>query len=134
MMTIKAISMIEIPFITEYETIKDGTKAFEKNLTKHTIAKLSQDPVAFHGERVKISVHVKEVAFTEDGLGIMCNYNPPKDSKHKKTPLYLTLYGYGQDQITEGMIMTIYGTVDGQHEADGEQRLKILVQYGTYHK
>ncbi len=130
----KDMSVIEIPFITEYETFKDGIKAFEKKLTEHTIAELAENPAAYQGERVKISVRVKEVEFTTEGLGILCSYNPPKGSKYKKTPLYLTMYGYGQDQITAGMIMTIYGTVDGQHEVDGEQRLKILVQYGTYLK
>lgn len=130
----KDISIVEIPFITEYETFKDGTKAFEKNLTEHTIAELAENPDAYHGERVKISVRVKEVTFTEEGLGILCTYNPPKGSKHAKTPLYLTLYGYGQDQIQPDMTMTIYGTVNGQHEVDGEQRLEILVQYGTYLK
>lgn len=130
----KDISIVEIPFITEYETFKDGTKAFEKNLTEHTVAELSENPDAYHGERVKISVRVKEVTFTEEGLGILCTYNPPKGSKHAKTPLYLTLYGYGQDQIQPDMTITIYGTVNGQHEVDGEQRLEILVQYGTYLK
>ena len=81
---------------------------------------------------MKISVRVKEVDFTEKGLGILCTYNPPKGSKHAKTPLYLTLYGYGQDQIQPDMTMTIYGTVQGQHEVDGENRLELLVQYGTY--
>ena len=128
----KDVSIAEIPFITEYETFKDGTKAFEKLLTKHTIAALAKDPDAYKGERVKISVRVKEVDFTEKGLGILCTYNPPKGSKHAKTPLYLTLYGYGQDQIQPDMTMTIYGTVQGQHEVDGENRLELLVQYGTY--
>ena len=64
----------------------------------------------------------------------LCTYNQPKGSKHAKTPLYLTLYGYGQDQIQPNMTITIYGTVNGQHEVDGEQRLEILVQYGTYLK
>ena len=30
------------------------------------------------------------------------------------------------------MTVTIYGTVDGIREVDGENRLGILVQYGTY--
>ena len=130
----KDVSIVEIPFITEYETFKDGTKAFEKNLTAHTIAELAEHPDAYRGERVKISVRVKEVTFTEMGWGILCTYTPPKGSKHEKTPLYLTLYGYGQDQIQPDMTITIYGTVNGQHEVDGEQRLEILVQYGTYLK
>ncbi len=130
----KDVSTMEIPFITEYETFREGTKAFEKNLTAHTVAELAQDPDACRGERVKISVRVKDVTFTEEGLGILCTYNPPKGSGHEKTPLYLTLYGYGQDQLTAGMIMTVYGTVRGLHEADGESRLEILVQYGTYLK
>lgn len=130
----KDISIVEIPFITEYETFRDGTKAFEETLTERTLAELAADPDAYLGERVKISVRVKDVAFTQDGLGILCTYNPPKGSGHGKTPLYLTLYGYGQDQIQPDMIMTVYGTVDGRHTVDGEVRLKILVQYGTYLK
>ena len=128
----KDVCIVEIPFVTEYETFKEGTKAFSKNLTKHTIAKLEKDPDAYYGERVKIEVRVKEVRFTEEGLGILCNYNPPTGSKHAKTPLYLTLYGYGQDQIQPNMIITIYGTVRGQREVDGQQRLEILMQYGSY--
>lgn len=130
----KDVSIVEIPFVTEYETFKDGTKAFEEHLTERTIAELSENPDACRGERVKISVRVTEVTFTGEGLGILCTYNPPKGSNHAKTPLYLTLYGYGQDQIQSGMIITIYGTVMGQHEVDGEQLLEILVQYGTYLK
>ncbi|MBQ7306259.1 MAG: hypothetical protein IJW85_08600, partial [Clostridia bacterium] len=70
--------------------------------------------------------------YTEEGLGILCTYNPPKGSKHAKTPLYLTFYGYGQDQIRPDMTITIYGTVNGQRQVEDEQRLDILVQYGTY--
>ncbi len=128
----KDVSLIEVPFITEYDTFKDGTREFEKDLTEHTVAELSGDPDAHRGERVKISVRVQDVTYTRDGLGILCTYNPPKGSRHAKTPLYLTLYGYGQDQITPGMIMTVYGTVTGRHAADGEERLAILLQYGTY--
>ena len=128
----KDVSIVEIPFITEYETFKEGTKAFSKNLTKRTVSQLAKDPDAYYGERVKIEVRVKEVRYTEEGLGILCNYNPPSGSKHAKTPLYLTLYGYAQDQIQPNMIITIYGTVHGQHEVDGEQRLNILMQYGSY--
>jgi len=130
----KDASIVGIPFITQYETLKDGTKAFEKNLTEYTIAELSENPDAHLGEQVKISVRVKEVTYTETGLGILCTYNPPKGSKHAKTPLYLTLYGYGQDQIQPDMTITIYGTVIGQQVIDDEQRLDILVQYGTYLK
>lgn len=128
----KDMSTLYIPFVTEYETIHDGIDAFEKELTKLTISQLAEDPAAYLGERVKISVRVKQITFTEEGLGILCSYNPPKGSKHAKTPLYLTLHGYGQDQIYEDMIMTIYGTVEGQHQVEGENRMEILVQYGTY--
>lgn len=123
-------------FATEYETFKDGVKAFSQDLTKHTIGEMAKDPAAYAGEKVKISVKVKEVTYTEEGLGILCAYNPPSGSGYAKTPLYLTLYGYGQDQISEGMIITIYGTVTGpaqvQTDQGEETRLGILVQYGTY--
>lgn len=119
-------------FVTEYETIRDGVKAFQKNLTKSTIAQMAKDPDSYVGERVKISVRVKEVTYTDKGLGILCTYNPPSGSKAAKTPLYLTLYGYAQDQITDSMVMTVYGTVQGAHQVGDESRLSILVQYGTY--
>jgi hypothetical protein len=128
----KDISILEVPFYTEYETVKDGIEAFEKDLTTYQVRELAEDPEAHLGEKLKISVRVKEVTFTEDGLGILCTYNPPKGSKHEKTPLYLTLYGYGQDQIHADMTMTIYGTVQGLQDVEGENRLNILVQYGTY--
>ena len=128
----KDASVAEYAFITEYETFKDGLKAFEKQLTEYTVSQLAEDPDAHIGERVKISVRTKAVTYTEEGLGILCTYNPPKGSKHAKTPLYLTFYGYGQDQIRPDMTITIYGTVNGQRQVEDEQRLDILVQYGTY--
>lgn len=128
----KDASIMEIPFYTEYETIKDGIDAFEDHLTEYQVRELAEDPSAHLGERVKISVRVKDVSFTEEGLGILCTYNPPKGSKHEKTPLYLTLHGYGQDQIQPDMTMTIYGTVQGQRTVGEETRMDILVQYGTY--
>lgn len=129
-------AQLRLYFATEYETFREGVKAFSKNLTKHTIGEMAKDPAAYVGERVKISVKVKEVTYTDEGLGILCAYNPPSGTRYAKTPLYLTLYGYGQDQISEGMVITIYGTVTGpaqvQTDKGGETRLGILVQYGTY--
>ena len=129
-------AQLRLYFATEYETFREGVKAFSKNLTKRTIGEMAKDPAAYVGEKVKISVKVKEVTYTEQGLGILCAYNPPSGTGYAKTPLYLTLYGYGQDQISEGMVVTIYGTVTGpaqvQTDKGGETRLGILVQYGTY--
>lgn len=123
-------------FVTEYETFKAGLKAFEKGLTKESIANMAKAPDSFVGEKVKISVKVKELLYTDEGLGVLCTYNPPKGTKHEKTPLYLKLYSFAQDQIYEGMTMTVYGLVDGEETflmKDGnESRLRILVQYGTY--
>lgn len=130
----KDVCIHEIPFWTEYETIRDGIDAFEKQLTKLTISELAAEPEEHPGERVKISVKVKDVAITDTGLGILCSYNPPKGSKHEKTPLYLTLWGYGQDQIQPGMTMTVYAVVDGTHDAADGTRLQLDVQYGTYLK
>lgn len=128
----KTPCIVAIPFFTVYETFSEGLDAFEQQLTDLTISQLAADPYSHLGERVKISVRVKEVRFTETGLGVLCTYNPPKSSKHEKTPLYLTLYSYGQDQIQPNMIMTVYATVGGLQEIDGEERLELLVQYGTY--
>lgn len=128
----KESSTLEYAFITEYETFRDGVDAFEDRLTTLTISQLEEAPYANLGQRVKISVKVKEVRYTAEGLGVLCTYNPPKGFKHAQTPLYLTVYGYGRDQIREGMTITIYGTVHGQRDVDGEKRLDILLQYGTY--
>lgn len=125
-------SMLEYAFLTEYETFREGLDAFEDHLTELTISQLEEDPLAHLNERVKISVRIKELLHTEEGLGVLCTYNPPKGSKHAKTPLYLTFYGYGRDQLREDMTVTIYGTVNGQRDVNGEKRLDILVQYGTY--
>lgn len=123
-------------FVTEYETFKEGLKAFEKGLTKERVDRMAKSPDSFIGEKVKISVKVQELIYTEEGLGVLCTYNPPKGMKHDKTPLYLKLYAYAQDQIREGMTMTIYGMVDGAEtfmSKDGNEiRLRILMQYGTY--
>ena len=126
------ISIAGCLFYTEYEAFKDGLKAFEQHLTSASVDELSQSPAAHLCKRVKISVQVKGVTFTEEGLGILCTYNPPKGSRHAKTPLYLTLYGYAQDQIQPGMTMTVYGTVNGTRTVEGEERLDVLMQYGTY--
>lgn len=131
-------NMATVLFVTEYETFKEGLKAFEKGLTKETVATLAKAPDSFIGEKVKISVKVQELIYNDKGLGVLCTYNPPKGSKHAKTPLYLQLYSYAQDQIYEGMTMTIYGVVDGAEtflQKDGnETRLRIIMQYGTYLK
>ena len=42
----KDISIVEIPFITEYETFKDGTKAFEKNLTEQPSVIIADEATA----------------------------------------------------------------------------------------
>lgn len=128
----KDAMVMDYAFATEYETFRDGIKAFEKKLTSLTISDLEKQPYEHLGERVKISVKVQEVLYTEEGLGILCTYNPPSGSRHAKTPLYLTNYGYGQDQITDGMTITIYGVVNGQRRVGDETRMDILVQYGTY--
>lgn len=128
----QAPAVAAVPFFTAYETFGEGLDAFEQQLTEHSLSELAADPYAHLGERVKISVRVREVRFTETGLGVVCNYNPPKNSRHDKTPLYLTLFSYGQDQIQPNMIMTVYATVGGQQEVDGENRLELFVQYGTY--
>lgn len=125
-------NLLMLAFATEFETIKDGIKAFQKKLTEHSVGEMAKDPVGYKGERVKISVIIKEITFTEEGLGILCTYNPPKGSKHAKTPLYLTIPGYGEDQLYTGMTTTIYGTVRGERAVDGESRMEILVEYGTY--
>lgn len=128
----KSENLLMLSFATEFETIKDGIKAFQKKLTEHSVGEMAKDPASYKGERVKISVIIKEITFTEEGLGILCTYNPPKGSKLAKTPLYLTIPGYGEDQLYAGMTTTIYGTVRGTRAVGDESRMEILVEYGTY--
>ena len=126
----------EVMFYTQYESVKAGIKAFSEKLTEHRIDEMSENPVDYLGERVKISVRVKELTFNETGLGLLCEYNPPSGLKHDKTPLYLTVPGYAQCQIYENMIITIYGTVQGERTVatdSGEgTRMDIFMEYGTY--
>jgi len=125
-------NLLMLSFATEFESVKDGIKAFQKKLTEYSVGEMAKDPASFKGERVKISVVIKEITFTEEGLGILCTYNPPKGSKHAKTPLHLTIPGYGEDQLYTGMTTTIYGTVRGEKTLDDETRMEIFVEYGTY--
>lgn len=72
------------------------------------------------------------VTFPElDGEKISCKVSS-KGSFSAVLPLYLTLYGYAEDQLAPGMITTIYGTVAGEKTLSNEKRMEILVEYGTY--
>lgn len=126
----------ETMFYTQYETIKDGIKAFSEKLTEHRIDTMSENPADYVGERVKISIRVRELVFNESGLGLLCEYNPPNGSRHPQTPLYVTVPGYAQCQIHDNMILTIYGTVQGERtfatESGEETRMDIFMEYGTY--
>ncbi len=132
----------EMAFVGQYEDINDGIRAFSVGLTEHRIDKMAEDIDAYVGEKVKISVRIKEVTLNEQGLGLLCEYNPPAGMKHDETPLYLSVPGYAQCQLHENMIITIYGTVVGQREEESEDagipgakpetRMEILMEYGTY--
>jgi len=128
----KDLSVESVWFVTEYATVREGTKAFQKDLTEYTIGEMAKDPDAYKGERVKISVKVQELCFEPDAFVVKCTYNPPKGTKQAKTPLTLTLYNYAEDQLYTGMTTTVYGTVLGGRELEGETYLDILLEYGTY--
>lgn len=126
----KDVSILALPFATVFESVKEGTDAFEKQLTAHTLAELAADPAAHRGERVKISVRLREISYTPEGLGILATHNVK--GKQPATPLYLTVSGYAQDSLYEDMTITIYATVAGEKQLDGESRLHLQVQYGTW--
>lgn len=127
----------DIVFVTVYEDVEAGIKDFQKELTSHSINEIIANPDSYIGEKVKISVRVKEIQLTEDGLGILCTYNVPKNYKYADEPLYVAIRGYAQCQVRERMIITVYATVKGTCtvvDKDGveETRLGFQMEFGTY--
>lgn len=122
----------EKAFVTRYAGVDEAIAAFCQDLTGLRISELAADPRAYMGEKVKISVQISEVQHTREGLEALCTYNPPAGLHHEQTPLFLAVPGYACDRIRPGMIMTIYASVHGQEWVDGEPRLVLLVDYGTW--
>ncbi len=129
---------VDLAFVTLFESVKDGIKVFEKKLTDKTMPQMSRDPEGSIGERVKISVRVHEITYSEQGLGLMCTWNANKSYKGDPIYLYLTLPGYSNEaQIGTNMIMTVYGTMQGPHSVNNRKGepvdgMEVFVEYGTY--
>lgn len=123
---------LETVFATRYASVNEAISAFSQNLTERRISELAADPLSHMGEKVKISVRVTDVTITREGLEVLCSYNPPASYHHEKTPLVLIVPGYAHEQIQPDMIMTVYASVQGQQMVDGEPRLLLLADYGTW--
>jgi len=128
----KDTATLTIPFYTVFETVYDGLNAYMKKLNTTPLKTIAQTPDDYIGERVKVQVQVKKMLFTETGLGLLCEvYGSPI----RNQPLiYVTVYGYADMWITEGNILTVYGTVEGVKDVEGEEapRLDIHMQYGAF--
>ncbi len=138
----------EIVFAAEYEDINEAIKAFTKDLSETSFDDICKDVQAYVGEKVKISIYVKEVVINEQGLALIGVEHDgsnlqnrfggsyiPSDEEHPM--VYVNLPGYAQCQLGEKMLLTIYATVDGRRilfdeEGNEQDRVELTADYGTY--
>ncbi len=146
----KEINQREISFEADYEDIDDAIKDFSKELTETKIKDIWADVESHLGEKVKVSVYVKEVVVNEQGLGLIgVHYDGDKirngyggsyiPSDEDNQLLYVNLPGYAQCQLGPKMILTVYASVTGKRvlfTEDGEEqeRIELTMDYGTYLK
>lgn len=94
-------------FTPEYEEASKGISAYRKTLTDGvTGKKISADPSAHVGSRVKLEVYTDQVERTDGRLILTGRIDKKKDQ-----PIILICEGYLEDAILDGMILTVYGQV-----------------------
>ncbi len=94
-------------FTSVYEDASKGIAAYRKTLTEGLSApKISRDPGAHIGERIKLEVYTQEVERTDGRLILKGIINQKKDM-----PIILVCDSYLEDEILEKMILTVYGEV-----------------------
>lgn len=94
-------------FTSGYEDAEKGISAYRKTLTEGLSAKkISKDPAAYIGGRIKLEVYTRELEHTDGRLIIKGNVY-----QHKDQPIILVCDSYLRDKIKEKMIITVYGDV-----------------------
>ena len=94
-------------FTAVYEDAAKGIAAYRKTLTEGLSAKkISQEPGAHVGGRIKMEVYIKEVERTDGRLILKGSINQKNDM-----PVILICDSYLADEILDKMIITVYGEV-----------------------
>lgn len=94
-------------FTACYEDAAKGISAYRKTLTQGlTYKKISKDPEAHMGGRIKLDVYTREIEHTDGRLIIKGNVYT-----HTDQPIILVCDSYLEDKIKEKMIITVYGEV-----------------------
>ena len=94
-------------FTPTYDDAKKGISAYKKTLTEGlTTKKLSNDPAAHQGERIKLEVYTTKVERLDGQLILSGNIE-----KDKNRPVILVCDDYFEDTILDKMIITVYGEV-----------------------
>lgn len=134
----KAPMVAQIVFYTTYKSVEEGLRDYSGEVVSVGLDKLVRDPGAYQGSRVKASVIVKDVAFTENGLSVVCIKTKSRYSDEKDVYVHLSVSGWAQCKIYEGKMITVYGVVNGEttlpsREGEGETTyVNLDVDYITY--
>ena len=116
-------------FIAAYKDASKGINAYRKTLTEGLSAKkISKDPAAHIGGRIKLEVYTREVERTAGRLILKGNIN-----KNKDQPIILVCDSYLQDEILDKMIITVYGEVI-EPSLTEEPIPRLHVEYISYLK
>jgi len=116
-------------FSSVYEDASKGIGAYRKTLTEGLSAKkISKDPAAYIGDRIKLEVYTKEVERTDGRLILKGTIN-----KNKEQPIILVCDNYLQDEILDKMIITVYGDVI-EPSLTEEPIPRLHVEYISYLK
>ncbi len=136
-----------VAFTARYADAKEGIKVFSKDLSETPFLDMLDNIEDYIGQKVKISIWVKEVRINDQGLALIGHHNHKSETNayngsywptaKGNALLYVNVPGYAQCQIGKNMILTVYATVDGTRvlvNADGEEeeRIELTVDYGTY--
>lgn len=134
----KAPMTAQIIFYSTYKSVEEGLKDYAGEVVSVSLDKLVRDPGAYQGSRVKASVIVKDVAFTQDGLSVVCVKTKSRYSDEEDVYVHLSISGYAQCKIYDGKMLTVYGVVDGEttlpsRDGEGETTyVNLDVDYITY--
>ncbi len=137
----------DVAFSAEYADANEGIKAFSQDLSETPFLDMVDSIEDYIGQKVKISIWIKEVQINEQGLALIGHHNNKSETnayngsymptEKGNALLYVNVPGYVQCQIGENMILTVYATVEGtrvliDEDGEEEERIELTVDYGTY--
>lgn len=120
-------------FLTVFETTLEGLYNFGAKVTNTSLKDLVDDPLNHAGERVMVEAHIQRIDVLPEGLGLYCKQYQGYYDHAEPMYFYVTTYGYMHCIPKVLMVMTVYGTVEGEREVDGVPLLEIDMQYGSYY-